>query len=228
MANLERRTISGTQVRAVDSNNALSIEGRAAAYNVLSQDLGFFRERLSRGAFANVVKRGDDVACLFNHDVNKILGRTISGTLKLTDGPEGLDFHCDLPPTQTARDIHASIQRGDISGCSFSFALNPSDEEWSEMTDPLDRSKRIPIRTVKNITKLFDVGPVLHPAYNIGTNVDARSLELMRNTPPGPLVIARFKVPTDLKPAEEIFYENIAFEGIRQRRKNLLNQIMSS
>jgi HK97 family phage prohead protease len=233
-ANLERRTVGAREVRAVtgDNGKGLAIEGTAAKYGVLSQDLGGFRERIARGAFRSVAQNSDTV-CLFNHDQSKLLGRTTSGTLTLTDTNEGLNFRCSLPDTETARDVHSSISRGDITGCSFSFNVDPEDVDWSEESDPLDRAKRFACRTLKNIRQLFDVGPVLFPAYPAGTSVSARSLELMRNSRAGSLVIVPFKVPTNLRreepeSLENTYYENEAFEEMRQRRRRtLLNNLLN-
>jgi HK97 family phage prohead protease len=230
--NLERRTADAREVRAVtgDGGKGLAIEGTAAAYGVLSQDLGGFREKIRKGAFRSVVNSGADVVCLFNHDQNKVLGRTSSGTLTLTDTDKGLQFRCSMPNTQTARDIHESISRGDVNGCSFSFTVTPDDQVWSEEED--ENRKRFACRTLTNISQMLDCGPVLFPAYSQGTSVSARSLELIRNSPPSSLVIARVNVPANLRQGETLentIYENERFEQMRQdRRRSLLNQIMSS
>ena len=37
---------------------------------------------------------------LVEHNPDKLLGRTASGTLQLRDTPEGLAFECEMPDTQ--------------------------------------------------------------------------------------------------------------------------------
>ena len=104
----------------LEDDDDLEIVGCAASYNVLSGDVGGFRERLAPGCFSRALREEQDVRCLFNHSADKILGRVSSGTLKLSDSPKGLMFRCKLDPNQQAhRDLHASIKRGDVSGCSF-------------------------------------------------------------------------------------------------------------
>lgn len=45
-------------------------------------------ERIHRGAFANTLKR--DIVCAFNHSLERILGRTTAGTLRLSVDNRGL------------------------------------------------------------------------------------------------------------------------------------------
>src|SRR4029077_425899 len=58
--------------------------------------------------------------------------------------------------------------RGDISSCSFAFALEPGDDSWSEETDDRTGKKR-GLRTIKKISRLFDCSPVTTPAYSSTT-----------------------------------------------------------
>ena len=114
-------------------------------------------ERVAPGAFASALQRPDDVRALFNHDPNFVLGRSSAGTMTLSVDERGLRYTIDPPDTQQARDLMASIERGDISGSSFSFSVNK--ESW---TDPGNGGPEV--RTIEDVT-LFDVGPVTFPAY---------------------------------------------------------------
>lgn len=122
-----------------------------------------FTERIMPTAFDDALK-SDDVRALFNHDPNHILGRSTSGTLKLTVDATGLRYEIAPPDTAMARDLVESIRRGDISGSSFSFI--PEELQWREQKGPDD--KTIVIREVVR-AKLFDVGPVTFPAYESTT-----------------------------------------------------------
>ncbi len=60
-----------------------------------------------------------------------------------------------------------------MSGASFSFTLESEDgDEWDDSTSP-------PVRTLRNVRDLFDVGPVTFPAY-LSTETNTRSLDLLR------------------------------------------------
>lgn len=173
MSTRENRTYVASEVRAAGGGSEpLSIEGYAAVFNSYSQDLGGFKERIKPGAFDRTISEKQDVRCLFNHDPNVVLGRTISGTLLLAQDAKGLSYRCMLPNTQAARDLHASIQRGDISQCSFSFAVVPGGQTWGEDTD--NRGKFFAMRELTDVDT-YDVSPVTYPAYG-DTNVGARSM----------------------------------------------------
>src|SRR5581483_2894069 len=97
------------------------VVGYAAVYGALSEDLGGFRERIARGAFAEVLASAPDVRALLNHDVNQVLGRTKSGTLRLADDARGLRFELDLPGSPLGENVREAVRRGDIDGASFRF-----------------------------------------------------------------------------------------------------------
>ncbi len=141
-------------VRAADGKTK-TVEGYAAKFEQLSQNLGWFREKIARGAFDNVLD-GDTVA-LFNHDFNMILARTISKTLKLSVDEIGLRYEFEAPDTQAGRDLVVMLERGDVQHSSFSFTIQ--DEKW-EQDDELGE-----IRTVLSVKRLYDVSPVVMPAY---------------------------------------------------------------
>lgn len=142
---------SGLELRTIGNR----VVGHAAVFNSLSEDLGGFREIIRPGAFANVVK--SDVRCLFNHDPSLILGRTAAGTLRLAEDRSGLAIECELPQTSYARNLQLSMQRGDVSGMSFSFTV--AKDVWSEQLGG------VLLREVLLFDQVYDVGPVTFPAY---------------------------------------------------------------
>jgi len=134
------------------------IVGYGATFNSLSENLGGFREIIKPGSFDGVMQ--DDVRGLFNHDHNFVLGRTKSGTLRLTLDETGLRYEIDAPETQTVRDlVLAPLQRGDIDGSSFNFRVAHDGERWYYDDDGLL------IREITKFARLYDVGPVAFPAY---------------------------------------------------------------
>ncbi len=167
-----RKLVIGAELRAASD---FCIVGKALSYNVLSPtgNLGPGKaERIAPGAFAQSVK-SDDIRCLVNHDASRILGRTKSGTLSLTDGTDALRFRVQLDRnSQAHKDTYAAVQRGDLSECSFAFSVD--DEDWKPGVD--GDGEAIQIRTVKK-GKLFDVSVVTYPFYsdNNATSAEARA-----------------------------------------------------
>lgn len=162
----ERRFCKKAQVRVSASG---VITGYAAVFNLLSEDLGGFRELILPGAFSQCLLGNPDVRALFNHDSNLLLGRTVAGTLRLSEDRAGLYFECDLPDTQAGRDVRASIKRGDLRECSFGFTVNG--QNWRE-----EKGTDGKTQTIRELTEVdvFDVSPVTYAAYP-QTSVSARA-----------------------------------------------------
>ena len=165
----ERRHTAHALVRATSSGRAGSkggkkITGYAAVFDSPT-DIGPFTEEIAQGAFSDVLD--DDVMALFNHDPDHILGRTSAGTLRLSEDDVGLRIEVDLNPNDLdALTLHSRVERGDISGMSFSFTTEEADEELGTKD-----GKRH--RIIKRVSKLYDVGPVTFPAYE-STEISAR------------------------------------------------------
>lgn len=127
-ATLERRFT--TELRAAGRR----LEGYAATFTGTA-DLGSFREKIAPGAFRGAI--GGDILALLDHDAGKVLGRTRSGTLRLSEDSRGLAFDLELPDTQPGRDVLALAQRGDLGGMSFGFRIPSGGEEWDGDTRTL-------------------------------------------------------------------------------------------
>jgi len=150
---------------AVGANNDPIIEGYAAVFNKVYSH-GDLKETVMPGAFTRALAEKQGVMCLFNHDDNVVLGSTANKTLTMAQDDKGLKFHCDVAPTQAARDVHALVQRGDIPGASFGFIVRKH-----ELRHNADGSTSRAILDVD----LLDVSPVTNPAYP-DTSVEARSV----------------------------------------------------
>ena len=73
--NLERRAFGVDQLAVTRSADKPVIAGHAAVFNQ-EADLGFFREKIMPGAFAQSIV-DDDVRALFNHNPDFVLGRSL-------------------------------------------------------------------------------------------------------------------------------------------------------
>jgi HK97 family phage prohead protease len=175
-SSVERRFLTLDQMPAklrvsTRKGGGVKFSGYAARYSSASSDLGGFREVLAPGAFDKVLSRRakSDVILAFNHNPDHLLARTSSKTLRLASDEKGLKFSADPPDTQLARDIAELMKRGDLTGASFAFTVSPKNEAWS--TDERGNS----IRTIREVSELFDVSIVTTPAYP-ATSIAMRSL----------------------------------------------------
>jgi HK97 family phage prohead protease len=163
----EVRAFTTASMRALESEDgSFRFEGTAIKYESWSEKMWGFRERVARGACTKTLAE-DDIRCLHNHDVRYVLGRNKAGTLVLTEDEEGLHFTVNAPDAQWARDLHASVKRGDVNQCSFMF--DKIRDAWS-----YDSANDIEERTLLEI-KLYEVSIVTFPAYP-ETEASARSV----------------------------------------------------
>lgn len=140
------------------------LEGYAAIFDAETR-IADFTEVIRSGAFRGSLTAGRDVLALVDHDPTKVLARTRSGTLRLSEDPKGLHFSLDVPDTQAGRDVLALAERGDLGGMSFGFLPAKGGERWD--------GRRRELRAVD----LHEVSVVsAWPAYQ-GTMVQARSLQ---------------------------------------------------
>tara|TARA_R110000824_G_scaffold372075_1_gene561909 strand:- start:356 stop:1861 length:1506 start_codon:yes stop_codon:yes gene_type:complete len=156
------------EVREADGKNI--VVGYGAVFNSESNNLGGFTEFISRDAFEG--RENDDVRFLLNHDANYIMGRTTSGTLKLRVDEKGLRYEVAIPDTSAGRDLLVSLKRGDITESSFAFIVE--DDAWSQS------DSGAAVRTIKKVSRLFDVSAVTYPAYP-NASVGLRSMETWKD-----------------------------------------------
>ncbi len=179
-----RTTLTPVTMRAkATGDSGQTFEGYASKYNSRTwigygpHDPWGFWEQVSAGAF-DVSLRTADVVCLYNHDLNYMLGRTASGTLRLASDDTGLLAVNDLPDTTVGRDLGVLVARRDVAGMSFSFL--PTEELWTVQKDGTD------LRTVITCD-IFDVAPCVLPAYG-DTTASVRAVSLGRRGSPRPYI----------------------------------------
>src|SRR5678815_5681055 len=111
------------------------IGGYAAVFDTESRVLGGrggFREIVRPGAFDRSLREGNDVIARANHQSELLLGRTSSGTVRLTVDPKGLRYEIDMPDTTAGRDTMEYVRRGDIHESSFAFMTPPKGDSWEK------------------------------------------------------------------------------------------------
>jgi uncharacterized protein len=188
---MERRFVPTERMEyRADEAGEMSISGVAALFRAESQDLGGFTEVIENGAFDDAILTSD-VRGLFNHDPNYILGRTSAGTMELEVGPEGLRYKIKKMP-DSRRDVFEAIQRGDVTGNSFAFTVER--DRWEQREGK-------PLRVIEKVRELFDVGPVVYPAYS-QTVVSARCLDYVSRVKSNPTPAAARRRKLDLIESE--------------------------
>lgn len=167
----EMRTfdITNFKTREASESEKKTVEGYAAVFNSPANIGDWFTEVIQPGAFSKAISENGDIRALFNHNWDNVLGRTKSGTLRLTEDERGLKFEVDLPNTTVANDLVESLQRRDINQCSFGFI--PTVEEWDYDVDPAQR-------TIKEV-ELFEISIVSLPAYD-DTEASLRTKEIKK------------------------------------------------
>ena len=158
MSDLDIRMVSAAPELEVrpDDNGKTVIRGVAALYNSESRDLGGFTEVLLPGAFDRAIAaEGLDVLAKLDHE--RVLGRTISGTLELSLTERGLEYV--IHPKRSDADVVEALERGDLRGSSFAFRVAEGGDHWERRDDGST------VRTISDIELLADVSVVHTPAY---------------------------------------------------------------
>lgn len=155
------------EVREQDEGRPV-IQGYALKFNRWSETLGgWFREKILPEALRDADM--SNVVALFNHDDNLIVGRT-GVNLELEVDEIGLKYTIEPFDTTAGRDLIENVRNGLVS--QSSFAMSGVESDWEEGSDGVDQ------RTITRIGKLWDVSPVVTPAYSdTEVVVGQRSLE---------------------------------------------------
>lgn len=129
--------------------------GLAIPFGVQSEDLGGFKEVISRHAFRDSLRDHPDVFCLHSHDSSRPLARTTAGNLELSERASGIYAVASDLRTSDQMDALLDVRRGIISSFSFGFIVER--DEWNDVNGEL-------IRTVL-AARLLEISLVIQPAY---------------------------------------------------------------
>lgn len=165
----EIRNFSG-EVRSEKNGH---ISGYCCRFNEPSRYMGFIEEIRSGAITQDMIDNGD-IFCLFNHEKDKVLGRSLrnAGNLKLTLDEQGLRYDCELLDNQTAQEVRSYVEAGLITTSSFAFAVSDEDgaQEWRRNSDG------VIYRTINKMEGVYDASPVWSAAYST-TSCTCRSLD---------------------------------------------------
>lgn len=176
-----KRAFEFKDIRAIeptDGGNAI-LEGHAAVFNSKTSIGDWFNEIIDRGAFDGC--DFTDVPLFVNHETDKVpLARSRrnngNSTMTLSIDDVGLSIRAelDIENNQDAKQVYSAIQRGDITGMSFSFSVGDDDDSWDDLDSDM------PTRSIHRIAKVYEVSAVNWPAYD-DTDINARDKKALDN-----------------------------------------------
>lgn len=133
MSQRETSIYFGAEVerRASASNELGTVRFISPVFGVLSEDLGGWRELVAPWSITRTVGRSFQIA-QYNH--RSLIGSRRAGTMRSTVTTAGIESEVDLPDTTTGRDVAVLVDRGDLTGASFTFSIvQPS--YWTSLGD---------------------------------------------------------------------------------------------
>lgn len=172
MQNKEIRAFT-FEVRAEqDEERGSILTGTPIVYNEPT-DLGWYQEIIDDGALDDTDLR--DVRFLVNHNTDMVpLARSrnnnANSTMQLEVVPGlGMNIRVNLDTENNAeaKALYSAVERGDLDGMSFMFAVD------KDMWEDLDSDH--PTRHIVSFSKVFEVSAVTFPAYE-QTSIQARGL----------------------------------------------------
>lgn len=210
--NMERRFLTLTQRAAGDAEKPI-IEGDAAIFNQETVIGSWFREMIMPGAFKRVLSENPDVIAAYNHDWDNVLARTTNDTLALTETETSLRYVAEIDPEDTeAMDVYRKVKRKTVEQASFAFTVRI--EEWIRPVN----EKELPLRIIKEVDQLFDVGPCTFGAYpEASASARSRASEFQE-----PIPVARQEpAPEAITPdvQEQIEFERRRLDLLKIKRK---------
>ena len=156
------------ELRGDNDRDGLTLEGYGAVFDSptrIDSWEGKFDEIIAHGAFAKTIKERKPVV-QFDHGRDAATGSVPIGAVEdLREDRHGLFVRARMHDNARVEPIRQAIASGAIDGMSFRFRVIR--EEW-------DESGEIPVRTINEV-ELFELGPVVFPAY-AATTVGVRSL----------------------------------------------------
>ena len=161
------------EVRAEQNDeNGKYLSGQPIVYNERT-DLGWYDEIIADGALDGADLR--DVRFLINHNTDMIpLARSRNNNANSTMQMEvvpgvgmSIRVNLDTENNAEAKSLYSAVERGDITGMSFMFAVDK--ENWEDI------DTEHPTRTILSFEKVFEVSAVTFPAYE-ATSITARGL----------------------------------------------------
>lgn len=154
-----------------EEEQSFIVEGYASTFNdpylMGENDEIRVLEQVDRNAFDKCDM--SDVIFQYDHQ-GRVFARLSNNTLRVSTDEHGLRIWADLGGTEEGRKLYDEIRKGYTTRMSFCFIVRGDSEEARKAED----GKTEYIRTITDISKLYDVSAVSIPA-NDGTEISARA-----------------------------------------------------
>jgi len=161
--------------RADDTGDGFTLEGYGAVFGDTTRIdswEGKFDEKIERGAFSKTISERKPVL-QFDHGRDAATGSVPIGAVEeLREDRHGLFVRARMHDNARVEPIRQAIASGAIDGMSFRFRVLR--EEWDPAEPDRCDPGIVPTRTINEV-ELFELGPVVFPAYQ-STSVGVRSL----------------------------------------------------
>lgn len=156
-------------VRNSDDGDGLTLSGYAAVFDSptrIADYGGDFVEKIAPGAFRHTIRNSRPVM-QFDHGQHPLIGSMpIAAIRKLKEDGRGLFVEARVFDNWLTEPLRDAIREQAINGMSFRFSV---------VKDTWEKTKGSKVRTLNEV-KLYELGPVVFPAYS-DTSVALRSLE---------------------------------------------------
>jgi hypothetical protein len=163
-----RRVVPFTLTRSEPTEGGRLLEGYAAVFNsstLIEGRTGQFEEVIAPGAFKKSLQERSPVL-MFEHGQHPLYGSMPIGSIQaLSEDTTGLYLRARLFDNWLNDPLIEAIGEGAIDGMSFRFET---------IRDTRDVSRTPELRTLREV-KLYELGPVIFPAY-ADTTLALRSL----------------------------------------------------
>ena len=163
----ESRIFSAPVEAREAGEGSATIAGYASVFEQPYEVMGFTESVSARAFNKSLKERAADLAVVWSHDADRVLGTVGSGTARFEADEHGLRYEADLdlldPDGMSA---WRKIATGKVSKSSFSFEVVK--DRWSEP----DEERSLPHRELLEV-KLYEASPVLWPASPT-TEVDVK------------------------------------------------------
>ena len=178
MPNKQEREYRNMVIRALDSQeeDAKIVTGYASTfgerYTLFAGDGWRYDEIVEAEAFDDTDM--SDVIMQYNHE-GRVFARISNGTLEVDPDKHGLHTRANLGGTEIGRQLFEEIEGGYTTKMSFGFRVAADKREQTEEMNEETGVRTITVlRTITEISKLYDVSAVSLPA-NDATSISARN-----------------------------------------------------